>query len=546
MRNSLEQKFETSIQQLKTQQFDGYLVKEPSNSQPPSEQIIKTVKGLRTGDKALLRQKDELLFAYQTMEIAYQRYWEFFNFAPDGYLVTDSDGIIREANQTILTMLATKPADLVGKPIASLIPEIMNPGSGVQLNWFTGSQHLEVYLRTQGPEPLCASVSISPQCNIQNKPIGLLWLFRDITERKKTEEALLKSKTELSLILEKTPYVLWTADAALKLTSVSGASASAFHPSSKGIIGIDVSDYFGIENREILLKAHQSALSGLPQTLDFEWQGRMFQSTIEALKDTSDRIIGIIGAAFDITDRKQSEKTLQKSEKFNSNLLQNSPNPIAVINADSSIAYVNPAFEKLTGFSARKVLGQKPPYAWWIGDEMGENLQTFHKTLQKKKNRREILFRKKNGDHFWVDVTTILIENENEPDHHLQTWVDITEAKQLRENLEFYIMQITKAQEEERKRIAQELHEETVQSLAALCLATETIIRSKEKDPQATVRNLTELKQKISGVIEEVRRFSYGLRPGVLDYLGLTAALETLVEELNEKNIKVCFGCYRK
>jgi signal transduction histidine kinase len=44
------------------------------------------------------------------------------------------------------------------------------------------------------------------------------------------------------------------------------------------------------------------------------------------------------------------------------------------------------------------------------------------------------------------------------------TWIDITEAKRLRENMEFYVMQITRIQEEERKRIAQELHEDTLQS----------------------------------------------------------------------------------
>jgi two-component system, NarL family, sensor histidine kinase DegS len=99
-------------------------------------------------------------------------------------------------------------------------------------------------------------------------------------------------------------------------------------------------------------------------------------------------------------------------------------------------------------------------------------------------------------------------------------------------------MQITRVQEEERKRIAQELHEETLQSLAALCLATETIIKSKEQDPDETVRNLKELQNKINGLIDEVRRFSYGLRPGVLDYLGLSAALEALIDEFNGKELE--------
>jgi PAS domain S-box-containing protein len=53
---------------------------------------------------------------------------------------------------------------------------------------------------------------------------------------------------------------------------------------------------------------------------------------------------------------------LQKSERFNASLLQHSPNPISVINTDTTISYVNPAFEKLTGFPSRKVIGLKAPY----------------------------------------------------------------------------------------------------------------------------------------------------------------------------------------
>lgn len=538
MGNILEQKFETLISYLKTQQYDGYLLKPGSGINISPEKIVQIVEELRTGEKTLRRQKDEMLFAYQILEVAFQRYWEYFNFAPDGYLVTDTDGLIREANQTILSMLSIRQVDLIGKSITSLIPGITYNDFGVQLNWFSGSQNLEVYLQPKDNKPFYASLSIAPQCNVQNKTVGLLWLIRDITERKKIEDALLKSRAELSLILEQIPYILWTTDMELQLTSISGASLSTSNQPLTNSAQMNISEYFSGKHTDIIIEAHKKALAGVPQTLDFEWFGKIFQATIEELRDKKGQIAGVIGAAFDITDREQAEKNLQRSEKFNSNLLQNSPNPMVVIDADTSIAYVNPAFEELTGFSGRTVTGQKAPYPWWMNGNNGTAMESFIKNLGKKKHKREKLFRKRNGDQFWVDVTTILIENEEGPNHYLETWVDITEAKRLRENLEFYIMQITKVQEEERKRIAQELHEETLQSLAALCLATEAIIKSEEQDPQETIQNLRELQKKINGVIEEVRRFSYGLRPGVLDYLGLPAALETLTDELNGKNLE--------
>jgi PAS domain S-box-containing protein len=388
-------------------------------------------------------------------------------------------------------------------------------------------------LHPQGGKPFIASLSISPQCNVQNKTIGLLWLIRDITERKNMEEELKKSKTELSLILEQSPNILWTTNRDLKLTSMSGAGSASFSNLMTG--SISAAEYFGPESGAILLEAHESALAGLSRTFDFEWQGRILQSTVEALRDTADRIIGVIGAAFDITERKNAEIILKKNEEFNAKLLQHSPNPISVINQDSSIAYVNPAFEKLTGFSADSVIGLKAPYPWWTVIN-AKTTEGFLADMNKQNARQEKLFRKNNGHYFWIESTTILIQND-ESDYYLQTWVDVTEAKQLRQNLEFYVMQITKVQEEERKRIARDLHEEILQSLAALCLATEAIIKSEEQSPQSTLQDLNKIRASINGVIEEVRRFSYDLRPGVLDYLGLIAALETLTDELNKKGI---------
>lgn len=420
MEKSLEQKFDALIKQFRTQQIDGPQ-KSTIKLELTPEKTIQLFEELLNENKQLHHSENELYFAYQTMEIGYQRYWEFFNFAPDGYLVTDTDGIIREANETILSMLATKPTDLLDKSIVSLMPEIKNNDFGLQLNWFSGSQNLELMLQPRNRGAFYASVSIAPQRNLLNKPIGLLWLVRDITERKKTEEDLRKSRAELSLILEQTPYVLWTTDINLNLISVSGANQFTSEHTSTSITVPSITEYFGAENGEIILKAHQNAISGTTQTLDFERHGQIFQSTIEPLRDKNEQITGVIGAAFNITDLKRAEKSLQESEKFNSNLLVNSPNPIIVINSDTSIAYVNPAFEKLAGFPSQMAIGQKAPYPWWTEDNEQAMVRLLTK-LKKKKSKQEQLFRRRNGNLFWAEVTTTLIENEDRPIYHLQTW----------------------------------------------------------------------------------------------------------------------------
>ncbi len=503
----------------------------------PSDKIFSPADKIKVPKKELFNQKEELIFAYQTLEIGYQRYWEFFNYAPDGYLVTDTQGIIREANQTILSMLSVSLSQLLGRPISELIPEVGQKGLGIQLNWFSSSQQLEVPLQSSSKPGLYASISIAPQCNLQNEPIGLLWLVRDITRHREIEEALHKSNSELNLMLEQIPCAIWTTDKDLKITSALGTGLHTFYLPPEELIGRNIMALDHMPEQTII-KAHLNALAGETQNYELERQGHVFQSMVKALKDSKGQITGVVNVSFDITERKQTEKTLELSEKFNSRLLESSPNPILVIQEDTSINYVNPAFEKLTGFSAQKLIGKKVPYPWWTDHYTDSSLKMFPKKTTRKNRKQEVLFQKKNREQFWVEVTSIPINNKDHLGNLLQAWVDITESKRLKENMEFYIRQVTRIQEEERKHIAQSLHEEILQSLAALCLATEAIIKTANRDPKGTARNITELRDKINGVIEEVRRFSYDLRPGVLDYLGLTAALESLIEDMNARGIQ--------
>ncbi len=73
---------------------------------------------------------------------------------------------------------------------------------------------------------------------------------------------------------------------------------------------------------------------------------------------------GCLTSWVDVTAHRQSEKALKESEQYNASLLNNSPNPVLVINPDTSIRYVNPALQELTGFSSTELIGHKMPYPW--------------------------------------------------------------------------------------------------------------------------------------------------------------------------------------
>lgn len=94
-----------------------------------------------------------------------------------------------------------------------------------------------------------------------------------------------------------------------------------------------------------------------------------------------------------------------------------------------------------------------------------------------------------------------------------------------------YLGAVNRAQEEERARLARELHDETVQSLIALGHKAQMAHRLTARDPEGVKVRIDELRQMIAQAIEEVRRFSRALHPHYLEELGLIAALETLTRD---------------
>jgi signal transduction histidine kinase len=110
------------------------------------------------------------------------------------------------------------------------------------------------------------------------------------------------------------------------------------------------------------------------------------------------------------------------------------------------------------------------------------------------------------------------------------------ENAHLYDNMRFYIRKITEAQEDERKRIARELHDDTTQALIDLSRRLDNLATSREQLSETAKRHFEEFQELIDSILRGVRRFSQDLRPSVLDDLGLLPALEWLTANLMEGN----------
>src|SRR5947209_7005297 len=126
-----------------------------------------------------------------------------------------------------------------------------------------------------------------------------------------------------------------------------------------------------------------------------------------------------------------------------------------------------------------------------------------------------------------------------------RTLQDLSSARRRQGELRDYASLITRVQEEERRRLARELHDDTAQALIALSLGLDGLERTmgKHQLPEKDVQWLSSLQRLADGTLESVRRACRDLRPSVLDDLGLQAALEWLSDSSAARGVPCTFTC---
>ncbi len=106
------------------------------------------------------------------------------------------------------------------------------------------------------------------------------------------------------------------------------------------------------------------------------------------------------------------------------------------------------------------------------------------------------------------------------------------QLEEAQERLHFYLGQVNKAQEEERKRISHELHDDTIQSLVVLSRQLDVLASAGKGLSEECRQRLEELRQQTNNIMLGIRRLSQDLRPAALDRLGLISAIEWLAEDV--------------
>ena len=236
-------------------------------------------------------------------------------------------------------------------------------------------------------------------------------------------------------------------------------------------------------------------------------------------------------------ERRQAEESLEESESRYRGLFENAAEAIFLCSADGEIASANRACETLTGYNRDELASMS---LWELfsqkDQEIVHGMLSLRASEQTPDEIGEFSLARKDGLEAFARLKANLVASGNRAQGVQVIALDVTEERRLRQNMQYYIAQITRAQEDERLRVSRELHDDTAQSLAGLSRDLRSLISSRAQLPEAILERLEQLRTTADTTLQGVRRFIQDLRPSILDDLGLLPALEWLVTDLEKEH----------
>jgi PAS domain S-box-containing protein len=206
----------------------------------------------------------------------------------------------------------------------------------------------------------------------------------------------------------------------------------------------------------------------------------------------------------------------------------------AVVASDDKFVLTawNAAAESTYGRRADEVLGQPDALVFrtdFVGVERAEAIQRL---VQTGRFHGELTHRRRDGKRIHIESrAAALFDSAGKRLGYVSVNRDITDRRNAEETIRALLNDVITAQEEERRRIARELHDETAQTLTSLLVGLAALEESQEL-AQARVA-ASALRASVSAALEGVKRIARGLRPSILDDLGLEEALERLAADVS-------------
>lgn len=242
------------------------------------------------------------------------------NAFPDLMFKIDDQGIFLDYYACNPDDLAMPPESFLGKRLVDVFPGLIGQ---------EGMEHLQRALETQSVS--CHEYVVPTQDGalrdfearyVAKSADEALIIVRDISSQKSAEARIRRGEAQLRLVTDQMQAILWTLDRDLCFTSSHGAGLEVLGMTPNQVLGKSLFDHFHTDDEKFEpIAAARSALEGKSVRYGFERQGTAFQVEVSPLHGSKGEIVGVVGVAVDISERKQAEVELMaarmQAEKAN-------------------------------------------------------------------------------------------------------------------------------------------------------------------------------------------------------------------------------------
>jgi PAS domain S-box-containing protein len=370
---------------------------------------------------------------------------------------------------------------------------------------------------------------------------GAMVLVRDVTERRASMNRLAEQIALIEGILRSTPDAVYVKDREGRYRLINPPMEAVLGLASGVVLGSgdealfppEVADRIRADDRRVMESGQAEVFE---EALPTPEGARLFLTSKSPLRSPEGAVMGVVGVARDIRDRKRMEDALRESEAKFATFMAHLPGLACIQDPEARFIFVNSAFEQCFGLRPGEALGRAPEVLLPVGVA-----SCFRRGVAEVVDSGRLREREEEFEHRDGGRTHLLSQFPiRRPDGGLVVGsfsVDITDRKRAEEAVHGLTGRLLNSQDEERRRLARELHDTTAQDLTAIGLGLTRVLQLLPAEGPESVRMLV---NDCMGLVEhsgrDVRTLSYLLHPPLLDEMGLPAALREFVGGLMRRS----------
>lgn len=391
---------------------------------------------------------------------------------------------------------------------------------------------------------LALDVHKAPFKNEAGEILGTIGCGRDVTREKEIEEALKLSEERYRQLFESVldSIVLIDTDTS-EFIDVNASALRLYGYTRSEFLRLRIDDVSA--EPELSEKVIQDVLAGkeikVPLSYHRKKNGEIFPVELFAGLFVQRGRNVLCGVIRDITERRQAERALRESEARFRAIFESAQECIFIKDHSLKYTLVNSTMENLFGDPESTLIG-KSDYDLFDPETGRATEAEDRRALAGESIRGERALTVNNEQRIFDTTKAPLLDSSGKVTGLCGIARDITERKhaeqavmESKEQLRFLSSKLLLVLEEERKRIARELHDSIGQSLVAVKFSLESAIQARDTKRRDTmIKSIETTVRMIQQTIQEVRRIYTGLRPSILDNLGIVATIDWFCREYRE------------